>query len=105
MEILLKEIYNERKANLSSFVSSLTDDKIKEILDSMKKIEDKKTKINIGIKEKCSLEELEKNLNYEIQKRKDNNIKKTSFEPLFEFEEYDIKNLSDSLDISEIKKK
>ena len=88
----IKEIYIERKPNLSIFVSSLTNQKIIEILSEIEKIEDKKSEIYIGIKEKCKVEELEKALTSEIQNRKENNVQKTSFDSLLEFEEYEIKH-------------
>ena len=109
MENLLKnfekEIYIERKPQLSSYISKLPDSKIIEILSEIEKIEDKKTEVYIGVKEKCSVEELENALRAEIQNRKNNNIQKISFEPSLEFEEYEIKNSPDFSEIIEIKKK
>ncbi|MBQ9072178.1 MAG: hypothetical protein IJY25_03365 [Bacilli bacterium] len=99
------KIYIERKPQLYSYVSKLPDSIIIEIVSKIEKMEDKKKEVYIGVKEKCSVEELENALRAEIQNRKNNNIQKTSFEPSLEFEEYEIKNSPDFSEIIEIKKK
>ena len=105
MEKLLKQIYKERKPQLSSYVSELPNIKINILLSELEKTENKKTEIYIGIKEKCTVDELEKALKAEIQNRKDNDIHKTTSYSALEFLEHEIKKPSDSSEIIEIKRK
>ena len=73
--------------------------------DTSTSTENKKTEIYIGIKEKCTVDELEKALKAEIQNRKENDIHKTTSYSALEFLEHEIKTSSDSSEIIEIKRK
>ena len=100
-----EKIYIENQSDLHSIVSKIPDEFLKSQLYYLEKIEHKQKEINIGVGIKCSCEEYEKALKTEIHNRKKNNIQITSFDPLLEFDEYEIKTSLDHSQISEIKRK
>lgn len=98
-----KKFYMENQSDLNSIVSKIPDRDIKFMLYYLEKEENKPKEIHIGLGVKCSYEEYEKALKAEMEDRKKKNIKIT--DPLFEFEEYEMKTSPDSSEIKEIKKK